>query len=201
MFPEKNKDQIANDLELDLLAQPKPKATPKAEVAKEQPQAIPEKIADNATTQVVNILTEFISQQNQENKRQAQQQAQQSALEIEARYKNQSGGAIQAFIKKMDQEIENGDYSEWPYFNQQDITGAFLTITINGYSMTFVNGETTAVPNSLKKQVEQYFRSVSKTKNSLQNIMVSSTSHLGGPVDAKATQDVINEITNKLPHR
>lgn len=202
-----NKEQVTQQVtneEIDLLLETTQQVKPVEEVKQEftqqiQTKAIPTNIANESTNEIVNVLTAFIQQQNQNNIINQQQQARQKQLEIESRYRDRAGLAIAEFAKKMDDEIKRGDFIEWPYYNQADKTGAIVTISINGYPLVFLNGYSTAVPKSLKTEVDQYFKSFSNSRNSLSRIMVSSTGQLNGPIDTNATNEVINHLNKQLP--
>lgn len=202
-----NKEQVTQQVtneEIDLLLETTQQVKPVEEVKQEsikqtQTKAIPNNIANESTNEIVNVLTAFIQQQNQNNIVNQQQQARQKQLEIESRYRDRAGFAIAEFARKMDEEIKRGDYIEWPYYNQADKTGAIVTISINGYPLVFLNGYSTAVPKSLKTEVDQYFKSFSNSRNSLSRIMVSSTGQLNGPIDTNATNEVINHLNKQLP--
>lgn len=202
-----NKQQVAQQVtneEIDLLLETTQQVKQVEEVKQEYTQqtptkAIPNNIANDSTNEIVNVLTAFIQQQNQNNIVNQQQQARQKQLEIESKYRDRAGLAIAEFAKKMDDEIKRGEFIEWPYYNQADKTGAIVTISINGYPLVFLNGYSTAVPKSLKTEVDQYFKSFSNSRNSLSRIMVSSTGQLNGPIDTNATTEVINHLNKQLP--
>lgn len=201
-----NKNQDANssiNQEIDLLLESNQQqkqdenSTPKQQ--KSSTKAIPTNMANEYQNQIVDVLTAFIEQQNQNNAIQQQQLQRQKQIEIESKYRDRAGLAIAEFAKKMDDEIKRGEYIEWPYYNQADKTGAIVTLSVNGYSLVFLNGYTTAVPKSLKTEVDQYFKSFSNSRSSLSRIMVSSTNQLNGPVDTNATNEVINALNEHLP--
>lgn len=195
--------KVAKDDELDLLIlesnQQLKQVEEKAKQPTAQTKAIPNNIAKDSTSQIVDVLTAFIQQQNQNNIASQQQAQKQKQLEIEGRYRDRAGLAIAEFAKKMDDEIQRGEYIEFPYYNQADKTGAIVTISVNGYPLVFLNGYSTAVPKSLQNEVHQYFKSFANSRNSLSRIMVSATGQLNGPMDVSATNEVINHLNKQLP--
>lgn len=129
------------------------------------------------------------------------QEAFEKKLEAESRNMNVAGQASQVFSDKIKQEVAEGKgirFTYYPALAKQ--FGKIMNISISGYSMGFIEGQTTFVPQSLVTALNMRLGGANAVNTLIEN-RISGFSERGGAKNQELTDKVSQVMDNLLPRR
>ncbi len=203
MFPDENN----NGMSIDMGENSNQVNAPKQNVVPEQP------VQQNTQTQTqnksssisfdVNDLAKLVVDlQNKTNQQNAQTQAYEQAMRQSATI-NVAGKAVAEFEERMKKEIAEGNYVPIKYNNAMaKATGTRTPVSVNGYSMQFCRGATTAVPECLYDEVADTLDSGSLMRNNAETneclVYDDMRKQLESTREKTTAQDALEAVTHHL---